>query len=222
MPQSRIENPMPPLLLIVVLAVLAWSAVDPFDRPTWWMEVLPALVGIAVLMPTRRRFPLTTMLYVLIALHMIILIVGGHYTYARVPLGNWVSDALGLARNHYDRLGHFVQGFVPAMIARELYIRLRVVERRGWLSFLIVCTCLAISAVYELLEWTAAVVMGGGAEEFLGTQGDVWDTQKDMSLAGLGAIVALLLLSRWHDGQLRALGEARQRTTSPDPIRDAA
>ena len=199
----------PLVLLIVVLAVLALSAVHPFDWPTWWMEVLPALVGIAVLIPTRHRFPLTSMLYVLIALHMVLLIVGGHYTYARVPLGNWVRDALDLSRNHYDRLGHFVQGFVPAMIARELYLRLHVVQRRGWLSFLIVCTCLAISAVYELIEWTAAVVMGGGADEFLGTQGDIWDTQKDMALAGLGAITALLLLSRWHDKQLRAFGEPR-------------
>jgi putative membrane protein len=198
-------NRYPFVLLTIVGAVLIWSCIDCYDFPTWLLEVAPALLGIVILLTTWNRFPLTPLLTTLIAIHMIILAVGGHYTYARVPAGDWVRDWLGLSRNHYDRLGHFAQGFVPAMIARELFIRLGVVAKHGWRNFLIVSACLAISAVYELLEWCVAVVLGESSDAFLGTQGDVWDTQKDMFLAFVGAICALALLHRWHDRQLRKL-----------------
>ncbi|WJW75476.1 DUF2238 domain-containing protein [Thiohalobacter sp. IOR34] len=186
-------------------AVLLWSAIRPHDYPTWLLEVLPALIGAGVLAATRRRFPLTPLAYVLVLLHAIVLMVGGHYTYAEVPLGDWLRDALGLARNHYDRLGHFFQGFVPALLARELLIRLQVVKGTAWRNFLIVCFCLALSAFYELLEWWVALVSAEAAEAFLATQGDVWDTQADMFLALVGAVLALLLLGRWHDRQLAAV-----------------
>ncbi|MEZ5323745.1 MAG: DUF2238 domain-containing protein [Verrucomicrobiales bacterium] len=195
------------ILLSTVVAVLVWSAVRPHDFLTWILEVFPALAGIAILVPTRKRFPLTPLLYTLIALHMIILSVGGHYTYALVPIGDWVRDWLGLERNHYDRLGHFAQGFVPAMIARELFLRLNVVAKRGWLNYLIGSVCLAISAVYELIEWAAALIMGQSSDSFLGTQGDVWDTQSDMFLCLIGAIAALSLLPTWHNKQLRELAD---------------
>ncbi|NND45480.1 MAG: DUF2238 domain-containing protein [Xanthomonadales bacterium] len=191
----------------VFLAVFAWSAVAPHDRATWWLEVLPALVGFAILALTRTRFPLTPLLYVLILAHAVILVVGGHYTYAEVPLGDWVRDWTGSTRNNYDKLGHFAQGFVPAVVARELLIRLGVFARRRWLPFVTVCICLAISAFYELLEWWAALIAGEGAEAFLGTQGYVWDTQSDMAWALAGAILALLALSRFHDRQLARIGE---------------
>lgn len=189
----------------VFLAVLAWSAIGPKDRLTWWLEVAPALGFVAVLAATRARFPLTPLLYVLLLGHSIILIVGGHYTYAEVPLGDWVRDWMGGERNNYDKLGHFAQGFVPAMIARELFLRLGVVNGAAWRSFLIVSFCLGFSAFYELVEWWVAELSGDAADAFLGTQGYAWDTQSDMALAGLGAIVALLLLGRWHDRQLAAL-----------------
>ena len=186
-------------------AVLAWSAWKPHDYPTWWLEVSPALVALLVLAATRRRFPLTRLVYWLILVHAIILMVGGHYTYAEVPLGDWVSEWTGGSRNNYDKLGHFVQGFVPAMIAREILVRNRVIARRGWLSMIIVCICLAISAFYELLEWWVALLSGEAAESFLGTQGYVWDTQSDMFLALTGACLALILLSRLHDRQMQGL-----------------
>lgn len=200
---SRYRYPL--TLLAAVCAVLVWSGIAPLERLTWLLEVMPAFVGIAVLVATGRRFPLTSLLYTFIALHTILLAVGGHYTYALVPLGEWVRDWFGLSRNHYDRLGHFAQGFVPALIAREVFIRLDVIGRRGWRNFLIVCACLAISAAYELFEWSAALVLHEGAESFLGTQGDPWDTQEDMCAALVGAVSALLLLSRWHDSQMRRL-----------------
>ena len=187
------------------LAVLAWSAIAPKDRLTWWLEVAPALGFVVVLAATRARFPLTPLLYVLILLHAVILMVGGHYTYAEVPLGDWVREWMDGTRNNYDKLGHFAQGFVPAMIARELFLRLGVVNGAGWRAFLIVAFCLGFSAFYELIEWWVALLSGEGAEAFLGTQGDVWDTQSDMALAGLGAVVALAVLGRWHDRQLAAL-----------------
>lgn len=193
------------ILLGVVLAVIVWSAIGCHDAATWALEVAPAIAGIIVIVATWRRFPLTPLLTVLIATHMIILSVGGHYTYARVPLGDWVKEWLNLSRNHYDRLGHFAQGFVPAIIAREIFLRMGVVAKRGWRNFLIVCVCLAISAVYELLEWAVALVLGESSDAFLGTQGDSWDTQTDMFLALLGASLALLLLSKWHDRQLAQL-----------------
>ncbi|MGL6291408.1 MAG: DUF2238 domain-containing protein [Silanimonas sp.] len=187
------------------LAVLVWSAIAPKDRLTWWLEVAPALGFAVVLMATRARFPLTPLLYVLILLHAIILMVGGHYTYAEVPLGDWVRDWMDGTRNNYDKLGHFAQGFVPAMIARELFLRLGVVNGAGWRAFLIVAFCLGFSAFYELIEWWVALLSGEDAEAFLGTQGYAWDTQSDMALAGLGAVAALAVLGRWHDRQLAAL-----------------
>lgn len=189
-------------LLALVLAVIVWSAIGCHDGPTWALEVAPAIAGIVVILASWRRFPLTPLLTTLIAAHMIILAVGGHYTYARVPIGDWAKEWLSLSRNHYDRLGHFAQGFVPALIARELFLRLGVVAKHGWRNFLIVCVCLAISAVYELLEWAVALVLGETSDAFLGTQGDSWDTQTDMFLALIGACLALLLLWKWHDRQL--------------------
>jgi putative membrane protein len=189
----------------VLLAVLAWSAIGPKDRLTWWLEVAPALGFFVVLAATRVRFPLTPLLYVLVLLHSIILIVGGHYTYAEVPLGDWVRDWMDGTRNNYDKLGHFAQGFVPAMIARELFLRLGVVNGAGWRAFLIVSFCLGFSAFYELIEWWVALLSDEAAEAFLGTQGYAWDTQSDMAWAGFGAILALATLGRWHDRQLAAL-----------------
>ena len=194
-------------LLVAVFVVLVWSAIGAFDQVTWLLEVAPALIGLAIIIPTHRRFPLTPLLSTLVALHMVLLAVGGHYTYARVPLGDWFRDWLHLSRNHYDRLGHFAQGFVPAMIARELFIRLGIVGRHGWRNFLIVTTCLAISATYELFEWFTALILGQKSDEFLGTQGDPWDTQSDMFCALVGAFTALALLSKWHDTQLRRLSQ---------------
>lgn len=188
-----------------VLSVLVWSGIGCFDFLTWLLEVLPAIAGLIVISISWRRFPLTTLLCTLIAIHMIILAVGGHYTYARVPAGDWVKEWFHMSRNHYDRLGHIAQGFVPAMIAREIFLRLNVVAKRGWRNFLIICVCLAISAFYELIEWATALVLGQASDEFLGTQGDHWDTQADMFLALFGACVSLLTLHRWHDHQLAAI-----------------
>lgn len=188
-----------------MLLVLAWSAVRPHDYFTWLLEVFPALIGIALAVATRNRFPLTPLLYTLLAVHAIVLAVGGHYTYALVPLGFWMQDAFGFARNHYDRIGHFLQGFVPAILAREILVRFRVVNGRRWLAFVVVMICLAVSAAYELLEFGVAVAAGEASDSFLGTQGDVWDTQKDMTLCVIGAVSALLLLGWLHDRQLRSL-----------------
>jgi len=190
----------------VFLVVLAWSAWAPHDYPTWWLEVLPALAALLILALTRQRFPLTPLAYALILAHAVILMVGGHYTYAEVPLGDWLRDWTGGERNNYDKLGHFAQGFVPAVIAREILVRLRVVTRRGWLALIVIAICLAISAFYELIEWWVALLTGTGAEAFLGTQGYIWDTQSDMFYALLGATAAMVLLSRLHDRQLRELG----------------
>jgi len=186
------------------LALLA-SGIAPYDRLTWFMEVLPVLIAAPILIATCGRLPLTSLVYVLIAIHGLILIYGGAYTYARVPLGFWLQELLDFERNPYDRIGHLVQGFVPAMVARELLLRVFRIEGRKTVFFLVVCIALAISAFYELIEWWAAVAMGGSADEFLGTQGDVWDTQWDMFLALTGAILALLALGRWHDRQLARL-----------------
>jgi putative membrane protein len=191
--------------LLVFFAVLIWSAINPADRITWWLEVLPALIGLALLIYTRKTFPLTTLCYWLILAHCVILIVGGHYTYAEVPIGDWVAQWSGGERNNYDKLGHLAQGFVPAIIAREIMIRLDVVHGRGWLSYLVISITLAFSAFYELIEWWTALLSGAGAEAFLGTQGYIWDTQSDMFYALIGAIAALLLLSRIHDRQIKAL-----------------
>lgn len=190
------------MLLVAGLVVLAWSAVRPHDYFTWFMEVAPILIGVPILVATYRRFPLTPLLYRLIVVHAVILMVGGHYTYAEVPLGFWMQRAFGFARNHYDRLGHFAQGFVPAILAREILLRRGVVTRRGWLFFLVTCVCLAFSACYELVEWWTAELTGSAATAFLGTQGDPWDTQWDMFLALLGALLSQLLVGRVHDRQL--------------------
>lgn len=191
--------------ITIFLSVLIWSAIEPADRLTWWMEVIPALVGFVVLWLTRKRFPLTGLVYSLILIHSVILLVGGHYTYAEVPLGDWLRDLSGGDRNNYDKLGHLAQGFVPVMIAREIMIRNRVVAVRGWLTFLLLCVVLALSAFYELIEWWAALLSEEAADAFLGTQGYVWDTQSDMLWALCGAILALVMLSKWHDRQISAL-----------------
>ena len=196
----------PVLLLVVVLLGLGISAIGPRDRFTWYLEVAPVLIGIPILLYTRRSFPLTGLAYVLLALHAFILMLGGHYTYAEVPLGFWVRDAFGLARNHYDRLGHFAQGFVPAIVAREILLRRSPLRPGGWTFFLVTCVCLAISATYELIEWVTALLTGEAADAFLGTQGDPWDTQWDMFLALCGALTAQLFLVRLHDRQLAAVG----------------
>jgi putative membrane protein len=188
---------------IVLVVLLAVSGVRPYDRTTWLLEVLPVLIALPLLWATYRRFPLTTLLYACILVHAFVLITGGAYTYARVPFGLRLAELFELQRNPYDRIGHFFQGFVPALLAREILIRGRYVHGSRMLSFLVVCIALAVSAAYELIEWLAAVVLGQGAEEFLGTQGDPWDTQSDMACALIGAVTALALLGRVHDRQLR-------------------
>jgi putative membrane protein len=193
------------VLLIAVLTVLAWSGWRPHDTFTWLLEVLPAVIGVAVLAATRRRFPLSRLLLALIALHMGILMVGGHYTYAEVPAFDWLRDQFGLARNHYDRVGHFAQGFVPALIAREILLRVSPLSPGRLVGFLALCVAMAISAWYELLEWWVAAASGAAAEAFLGTQGDPWDTQKDMFFACIGALCAVTLMSRLHDRSLARL-----------------
>jgi putative membrane protein len=190
---------------IAVLAALVISGIRPYDRATWWMEVAPVLIAAPILAVTYRHFPLTTLLYCLIAMHSLVLILGGAYTYARVPLGFWLQDWLGFERNPYDRIGHFMQGFVPAILAREILLRTHSVRTKKMAAFLSACVALAFSAFYELLEWWAALALGQGAHEFLGTQGDPWDTQADMFLALIGAASALVLLSRIHDRQVQAL-----------------
>jgi putative membrane protein len=194
-------------LLAAVVVVFAWSGWAPRDRMTWVLEVFPVIIAVPLLVATRRRFPLTSLAYVLIAVHATILMVGGRYTYAEVPLFNWIRDVLHLARNHYDRVGHLAQGFIPAIVGREILIRRAGIRSRGWLFFLVTSVCLAISAVYELVEWSAAATTGSAADAFLGTQGDPWDTQKDMLCAGIGAIAAQLALASYHDRQIEAISE---------------
>ena len=194
--------------IAIFLGVLAWSGINPKDYMTWCLEVAPAVIGGVILWFTRERFPLTTLTYVLILVHCIILMVGGHYTYAEVPLGDWVREVFDGSRNNYDKVGHFVQGFVPAIIARELMVRLNVFNSNRWRDFFIVSFCLGFSAFYELIEWWVALLSDEAAEAFLGTQGYVWDTQSDMGWALFGALTALLLLGRLHDRQLRERGFA--------------
>lgn len=196
---------LPLTLLFSVLAVFVWSVIHPHDTFTWFLETFPAMIGLAVLLPTYKRFRLTNLAYFLIAVHMVILMVGGHYTYAEVPLFNWIRDAFHHARNNFDKVGHFWQGFGPAILARELIIRTSPLKKGKWLFFLAFCFCVALSAFYELLEWQVAVSTGAAADAFLGTQGDIWDTQKDMATCAIGALAALLLLSKLHDRQLAAL-----------------
>ncbi|HKU61382.1 MAG TPA: DUF2238 domain-containing protein [Gemmatimonadales bacterium] len=192
------------LLSLVVLLVL--SGIHPHDYFTWLLEVFPILIGVPILVWVYPRFRLTRLVYSLLWLHAVILMVGGHYTYAQVPLGFWMEHAFGFARNHYDRIGHFAQGFVPALLAREIFIRRSPLGGSRWLPFVVVCFCLAFSAFYELIEFWTALASGSAATDFLGTQGDPWDTQWDMQLALIGAIVSLLTLSRVHDRQLARLG----------------
>jgi putative membrane protein len=195
----------PGILLIATLVCLALSRIGAAEPGTWVLEVFPIFLALPLLVATARRFPLTPLAYRLLFVHALILMIGGHYTYAKVPLGFWVQDALHLGRNHYDRLGHFAQGFVPAIVAREVLLRRSPLQRGKWLFFLVTCVCLAISASYELIEWLAAILGGSSADAFLGTQGDVWDTQWDMFTALVGALTALVLLSRVHDRQIERL-----------------
>ncbi|MDP1676188.1 MAG: DUF2238 domain-containing protein [Bacteroidota bacterium] len=190
------------LLLILYTAALVWSAIQPKEYFTWILEVFPSLIAIVVLAATYKRFPLTNLAYTLILVHSCILFVGGHYTYAEVPLFDWIRDTFHQSRNNYDKVGHFAQGFIPAIVVREIFIRKNVIPSRRWMNFLIVAVCLALSAVYEFIEWFVAVSTGDSAEAFLGTQGYVWDTQSDMLYATIGAITAIILLSRFHDRQL--------------------
>lgn len=203
------------LLLTAFFAVLLWSVINPHDLFTWFLEVLPAALGLVVILATYNKFRLTSLLYVLIFCHALILIIGGHYTYAEMPLFNWLRDTFALSRNYYDRWGHFVQGFVPALIAREILVRKAVLQRGKMLNFIIICICLAISASYELIEWAVAEATGIAAEAFLGTQGDVWDTQWDMFLALCGASVALLSLSKIHDKFLKKREQDNIKNKNP-------
>jgi putative membrane protein len=199
-------------LLLSFIAILVWSVIKPHDLFTWFLETVPAMAACVILVSTFNRFRFTTLVYVLIWIHAVILLVGGHYTYAEVPLFNWMRDAFDLSRNHYDRVGHFAQGFVPAMIAREVLLRKSPLRRGKLLFFILACICLAISAFYELIEFGVSVATGSAGDAFLGTQGDIWDTQKDMALALAGAVTALLTLSRLHDRLLKGevgLGDTR-------------
>ena len=193
-------------LLAIVAVVLVWSGIGPHDRFTWVLEVLPVIIALPILIYVYPRFRFTPLVYTLMALHAVILMVGGHYTYAEVPFGFHMKEWFGFARNHYDRIGHFAQGFVPALVAREILIRRSPLRGTRWLPFFVICFCLAFSAFYELIEFWTALATGDQAEAFLGTQGDQWDTQWDMMLALIGAVSAQLLLWRWHDRQLRRLG----------------
>lgn len=193
------------LWIVIFTAVLIWSGYQPKDVPTWFLEVSPALIGAAILAMTRCRFPLTPMAYALVLVHCIILMVGGHYTYAEVPLFDTFAEWFGSTRNNYDKLGHFAQGFVPALLTREIVIRLNVINGNAWRNFFVICFALALSAFYELIEWWVALLSDEAAESFLGTQGYVWDTQSDMLWCLTGAILALVLLPRWHDRQLARL-----------------
>lgn len=196
--------------MVIFLAVFTWSAVNPHDYPTWFLEVLPAVLGAAVIWYTRDTYPLTRLTYILILVHCVILMVGGQYTYAEVPLFEWIRDEFGQQRNNYDKLGHFVQGFVPAIVAREIVIRNKVFTSARWRDFFIICFCLGFSAFYELIEWWVALLSAEAAESFLGTQGYTWDTQSDMAYALVGAVLALLLLGKLHDRQLRSGGYVDQ------------
>lgn len=191
--------------LAIFFLVLIWSIINPKDYYTWFLEVIPALIGLFILAITYKNFRLTTLVYILILIHCIILMIGGHYTYAEVPFFDYLKEVFNWDRNNYDKVGHFAQGFIPAMVARELIIRKNVMNSKAWMNFFIVCFCLGFSAFYELIEWWVALLSGEGAEAFLGTQGYVWDTQSDMGYALLGSIVALISLSQIHDNQLKNL-----------------
>lgn len=197
--------------LAITFLVFVWSAVNPHDYFTWFLEVVPALLALAILVATYKRFRFTDFIYILICFHAMILMVGGHYTYAEMPAGNWLRDFFGLARNHYDRLGHFAQGFIPALIANELVIRKNIISRRGWRHFFIIFTILGFSAFYEFFEWWMALLTGDAATAFLGTQGDVWDTQWDMFMCFTGSIIAILGFAGFHEKKL-------MKISSGDPL----
>jgi len=197
-----VKRIVPPVLLAIVVVALVVSGIHPYDRLTWFLETVWVIVGIPLVLLTWRRFPLTTLLCVLLTIHALVLITGGHYSYARTPLGYWMQDLFGLSRNPYDRVGHFVQGFVPAILVREILVRRSPLRGSRWLGPLVVCVCLAFSAFFELIEWWSSLLAGAAADDFLATQGDKWDTQWDMFLALVGAVVSLLLLSRAHDRAL--------------------
>jgi len=190
-------------LLAMFMVVLTWSAISPFDYFIWWLEVFPALIGLLLIISTYRRFTFTTFAYTAILMHCIILMVGGHYSYAEMPLFDWLQQQFDLARNYYDRVGHLAQGFFPAIVAREILLRLSPLEPGKWLFFIITCICLAISAFYEFIEWWVAIATGTAADAFLATQGDVWDTQWDMFLALIGSVIAQLMFGRLHDRLLK-------------------
>ena len=198
----QLTRPRPATWIAIFAGVLLWSGIEPKDTVIWMLEVSPAVIAAIVLLATRRSFPLTRLAYVLILLHCVILMIGGHYTYAEVPAGDWFRDLFDPPRNNYDKLGHLAQGFVPAIVTREVVIRLQVFNGAAWRNFFIVCFCLAVSAFYELIEWWVALLSDEAADAFLGTQGYAWDTQSDMFLALIGAVLALALLGRVHDGQL--------------------
>lgn len=193
------------ILLAMLLSILIWSVIEPKDLFIWFLEVLPVIIGVSVLICIYPKYRFSNFIYVLITIESIILIVGGHYTYAEMPIFNWIRDTFDLSRNYYDRLGHFMQGFIPAMIAREIIIRNKVINKKKYLSFIVICICLAISASYELIEFVVAKLTGNAADAFLGTQGDVWDTQWDMLMALIGSVTSLSLFSRYHDKKLTQL-----------------
>lgn len=205
MNDARPDNRYPLALLGGVGLVFAWSAIGPKEYFTWFLEVSPVILAVPLLLATHRRFRLTNLLYTLIAMHAVILLVGGHYTYSEVPLFNWIRDTFHQSRNNYDRPAHFFQGFVPAILAREILVRSSPLKGSKWLPFVVVCICLAFSAFYELFEWQVSIATGSGGDAFLGTQGDIWDTQKDMAMALVGATTAMLTMPRWHDRQLKEL-----------------
>ncbi|MBW2505038.1 MAG: DUF2238 domain-containing protein [Deltaproteobacteria bacterium] len=202
---NEMFNPQPIILLFITVVALVWSGYEPYDRMTWVLETCPVMIGIALLLFFWRRFPLTLLLCWLLCFHALILIWGGHYTYARVPFGLWLQDIFDFSRNHYDRIGHLAQGFVPAILAREILLRRSPLHSGKWLVLVVTSICLAFSAFYEMLEWWTALISQEAAEAFLATQGDIWDTQWDMFLALIGALIAQIVLSPWHDRQLTAL-----------------
>lgn len=197
------------ILIVLLILIFIWSAIQPTDYFTWFLEVLPAVIGFIILVFTYQKFQFTPLVYFLIFCQMVILIVGGHYTYAEVPVGNWVKEVFSQSRNNYDKLGHLAQGLVPAMIAREILMRSKVLNKRNWLNFLVVSIAVAISAVYELIEWLVSVLTGEGGDAFLGTQGYIWDTQSDILMAMIGAILALLFFSKLHDRQIENIEEGK-------------
>ncbi len=196
---------LPIMLLFLTLAVLIWSGLAPHDRLTWWLEVLPVLIGVPILLASAKSFPLTRLLYLLIFVHAVILIVGGKYTYARVPLGFWMQDWFEFGRNHYDRIGHLAQGFIPAILARELLLRKTPLQPGGWLFYIVISICEGFSAVFELFEWLVSTLSGAAGDAYLATQGDIWDTQWDMWMCLIGAIAAYLLLAKLHNRELSNL-----------------